>query len=72
MVIANPAKVPGSELRAYRDLYGVSRPRLGRQIGKHRNTLASWEESPEIDATRAEEYRRGVDALVAARLGKAS
>lgn len=68
MVIANPAKVPGSDLLTYRDLYGVKRTVLAKRLRKHRNTLAAWEAAPEVDATRAEEYRRAVDAIVRERL----
>lgn len=70
MAIANPEKVPGSELAAYRDLYGVKRAAIARRLEMHRNTLAGWEASPEVDATRATQYRTAVDAIVRERLDR--
>lgn len=72
MAIANPEKVPGSDLRAYRDLFGVKRTVLAKKVGHHRNTLSEWEAAPEVDATKATIYRRGVDAIVRERLESAA
>lgn len=70
MAIANPTMVPGPELRAYRELYGVERTVLAKRLGRHRNTLSDWEnEANLVDATRAAQYRTAVDAIVRDRLG---
>lgn len=68
MAIANPALVPGSTLRTYRELHGVERTEVAKRLGKHRNTLAGWEAAVQVDATRAELFRLAVDAIVRERL----
>lgn len=70
MAIENPVTAPGPTLRAYRELYGVTRQELADRLGNHRNTVAAWEKSPDIDATRIAVYRRTVDAIVREKLGK--
>jgi transcriptional regulator with XRE-family HTH domain len=69
MAIANAARLPGPTLRAYRELYGVTRQDVADRLGRHRNTLRQWELAEEIDATRAALYHRTVDAIVRDRLG---
>lgn len=69
MAIENPVTASGSTLRAYRELYGVNRQELAGRLGRHRNTVALWERSPENDATRVALYQRTVDQIVREKLG---
>ena len=61
---AAPTKIPGSVLAAERDLFGVTRADLAKQMGLHRNTLAGWEADPEVDVIRQRRYRAALQAIV--------
>lgn len=70
MAIENPVTTTGSALIAYRKLYGVPRTHIAARLGKHRNTLAAWDELSEIDAVVWAAYKRAVDELAREKLGK--
>jgi DNA-binding XRE family transcriptional regulator len=63
MGIDTAAKVPGPALAEQRTVCGITRGDLAARLGVHRNTLLSWERSPEVDAIRAARYRKALDEM---------
>lgn len=59
-----PVKVPGADLAARRDAYGVTRIDLAAKMGLHRNTLRAWETAPEVDVLRQRRYLAALRELV--------
>lgn len=59
-----PITVHGSKLKAQREGYGVQIKDLASRLQHHRNTIANWENDPEVDVRRQRLYLAALRELV--------
>jgi transcriptional regulator with XRE-family HTH domain len=60
---ARATTIPGDELRARREAYGITQEQVARILRHHRNTIAAWERDPSVDVRRQRLYRAALAQL---------